>query len=285
VSAVQGATTDWAHTQHIAANEGERSMDINGTPGPGGIAQFIDVIPGGRYRLEFDLAGNARAFEKMPPDPEPPSPFIVTMEVNADGVTEQFEFTVDENTPEAPGWQRQTWEFNVPVDADDELLLQFLSRTNRLDDDLLVDFGPMIDNVATFLLSETHLWVGDGSWGDPTNWLQEGIPQGNWIAIVDNDLSGTDVMAIVDADSTVASVELLGTSGPMILEVLEGVTLTVTDGITVRPGGILKGKGTIVADIINNGGIVTAGLPEPSSGVLGGLALMGMVILARPRRR
>ena len=67
----------------------------------------------------------------------------------------------------------------------------------------------------------------------------------------------------------------------MILEVEQGVTLTVTNGITVGMGSILKGNGTIIGDIINNGGIVTAGLPEPSSCSLFALGLLGVVCWRR----
>jgi len=58
---------------------------------------------------------------------------------------------------------------------------------------------------------------------------------------------------------------LLGTSGEMVLEVQEGVTLTVANGLTVGPGSLLKGTGNIVGDNINDEGIVTGGMPEPRS--------------------
>jgi len=58
-------------------------------------------------------------------------------------------------------------------------------------------------------------------------WSPAGLPGANWVAIVDHDFSSVDILAVVETDSTVNSVDLLGSTGPMILEVLEGVTLTV----------------------------------------------------------
>ena len=63
----------------------------------------------------------------------------------------------------------------------------------------------------------------------------------------------------------------------MLLEVDSGATLTVISGITVGAGGLLKGTGTIVADIINSDGVVTAGMRESGSGVLLLLGMLGTI--------
>ena len=55
------------------------------------------------------------------------------------------------------------------------------------------------------------------------------------------------------------------------------MTLDVLGGITVGPGGILKGAGTVVGDITNLGGTVIVGFPEPSGMVLVALGLVGLV--------
>lgn len=161
-SATLGATTDWVHSDNYVAGDGVRSMDLNGTPGPGGVAQFIEVRPGSRYRLEFDLAGNPRGLEDPDGDGPltPPTSFEVTMEVDADGVATPFSFTVDTETPADPGWQRQSWELNS---FDTELLLQFLSTTHPLYPGELIDFGPIIDNVSLVEVGVAGDYNGDGS--------------------------------------------------------------------------------------------------------------------------
>ena len=83
--------------------------------------------------------------------------------------------------------------------------------------------------------------------------------------------------------SQLTSLDITGSTGSMFLEIPNGVTLQAIDGISVGPGGVLKGKGTIVGDIINNGGTVAAGLPEPSTGVLLILGILGVVSYVRGR--
>jgi len=47
--------------------------------------------------------------------------------------------------------------------------------------------------------------------------------------------------------------------GPMIVEVQQDITLTVTDGITVGVVGILKGDGIIAGDITKMAELSAAG--------------------------
>ena len=127
---------------------------------------------------------------------------------------------------------------------------------------------------------ELHRWVDGGSWTDAANWSPSGVPHAKWVANVENDFSTSDVLALADADTVVHSIQMRGSTGAMTLEIMEGVTLTVTNGISVEPGSILKGNGNVIGDVINNGGIITAGLPEPSSGLL---FLLGLIAFMSKR--
>ena len=132
----------------------------------------------------------------------------------------------------------------------------------------------------------THAWVGNGNWSDSLNWSPVGLPHTGWATTIDNDFDTAAKIALVASNSTVDSIVLRGTAGAMILEVQEGMTLTVNNGITVGPGGILKGKGTVLGDIINDGGTVTAGMPEPCTArllVLGLLGFLGTVRISGHR--
>ena len=84
------------------------------------------------------------------------------------------------------------------------------------------------------------------------------------VTALNNHFDRSAVTAVVAADLTVRSIELLGTTGPMTLTVAAAATLTATNGLTLGPGATLKANGTIIGDIINSGGTVTAGLPEPN---------------------
>lgn len=170
VSAAEGDTTDWVHSLNYAATDGVRSMDLNGTPGPGGVAQTVDVVPGTRYLLEFDLAGNPRGLEDISADqffgtgqpPTAPESFTVSIEADVDGAKQAFAFEVTDQSPTAPGWQRQSWELNA---FDDEMLLQLLSTTDPLyiQPDVLVDFGPVIDNVSLVEIGVAGDYNSDGA--------------------------------------------------------------------------------------------------------------------------
>jgi len=40
------------------ASQGNRSLDLNGTPGVGGVAQTFDTVPDQTYHVQFDMAGH-----------------------------------------------------------------------------------------------------------------------------------------------------------------------------------------------------------------------------------
>ena len=124
-------------------------------------------------------------------------------------------------------------------------------------------------------------FVGNGSWHDPLNWSPEGLPSTNTNVTLGNSFSATDVTVFLDSAATVRSIDILGSPGTMMLEIQQAVTFTVADGMTVGPGATLKGKGTIVGDIFNSGGTVTAGLPEPHSSLL---AVLGSLVLLTAKR-
>jgi hypothetical protein len=141
-------TIDWVHSANYAASHGQRSIDLNGTPGPGGIAQYVQTIPGIRYRLEFDMAGNPLRLG----EPQSSGPFTVTMDVSANQQQRSFSFLVDESkTPQNPGWIRKSWEFTA---QDQETILTFLSTTPRFSSQTLNDYGPTIDNVKLVQLTD-----------------------------------------------------------------------------------------------------------------------------------
>jgi probable HAF family extracellular repeat protein len=128
-------------------------------------------------------------------------------------------------------------------------------------------------------LSETHLWTsgGNGLWGEASNW--DGgkiVPQANWDVQLDNQKMVEGQAVVVGANSVVQSIDLSGTAGPMYLIIKDNVKLTVLEGITVGPGGILKGAGTVLGDITNLGGTVAIGFPEPSGSALLALGLLGL---------
>ncbi|MEO1497135.1 MAG: choice-of-anchor C family protein [Planctomycetota bacterium] len=174
---VPGATIDWTHDSVLAASDGERIIDLNGTPGPGGIQQTFDTVAGASYRVVFDLAGN--------PDelPEDPADFPVkSVRVSAGDTSEDYSFDTTDTTTTDMGWETRVFEFTATTDS---TTLSFESLTPAdsaaIAANLFVDFGPTIDNVGAFLLGEPGDFSGDGlvdnddlnlllqNWGEPAD--------------------------------------------------------------------------------------------------------------------
>ena len=116
------------------SSDGSRSLDLNGTPGVGGIFQDFTTTPGLKYVVSFDMAGH-------------PSGLLQKMKVSAIGLgnstdfpTQEAEFFFQSGTDQNNlGWQRRTWEFTART-----------SKT-RLQFESLQTFyrygGPALDNV------------------------------------------------------------------------------------------------------------------------------------------
>ena len=122
-----------------------------------------------------------------------------------------------------------------------------------------------VDNEVDNLIcpAPPQAWIGQGNWSDPNNWTPTGVPapidsvaidNTAWVPYFNQDSSDNEVTAFVDVNSTVDNIELTGSSGTMILQVLSGIVLTVTGALTLNPGSILRGPGTVVGTVVNNGG-------------------------------
>lgn len=117
------------------------------------------------------------------------------------------------------------------------------------------------------------------TFGNSSAWSAAGTPAAGWDANVQSSKT-QDQVAQVAANRTVQYVNIAGnvevtrdeenntidaTPRNMTLEVLAGNTLTATNGMSVRGGGILSGSGTVAADVLVEGGSVN---PGASPGVL-----------------
>jgi hypothetical protein len=132
------------------------------------------------------------------------------------------------------------------------------------------------------VVSQTHhhWWTttaSTGTWGDGANWDAGGQAPGPlWSAFVENSKVAAGQTAIVRADSNVLSVDIRGVAGSMTVVVDQEAVLTAAAGVTVGPGGALKGAGTIAGDLRNHGGTIDVGLPEPSGTNLMAIGLIAL---------
>jgi hypothetical protein len=126
--------------------DGVQLVDLNGSPGVGGIRQDITIANPGIYRLHFALSGNTYG--------DPDSPRIVRVQLSL-GATDAFNSTFTWNlsdhpthdTINLPSWDVYQVDFLVPTAGIYTLSFTSLTVTNNA-------FGPMIDDVRLQLVPE-----------------------------------------------------------------------------------------------------------------------------------
>ena len=124
------------------ASDGNRSLDLSGSPGPGAIEQTFSTVVNETYKVLFDLAGN--------PDNDPrwPSPAIKQMRATVSSasqtISNDFTFDATGRTFDDMGWVTQSFIFTA---ADSATTLRFASLTDGA-------FGPTLDNVRISTVPE-----------------------------------------------------------------------------------------------------------------------------------
>ena len=147
---------DYIGTEWVPS-DGDRSIDLDGTPGFGGIAQTFSTVPGQQYQVVFDMAGNPGGL-----------PAVKRMQVEAAGQSAEFSFDVTGRTLSDMGWIEHSWEFTA---SDSSTTLEFVSlHTGPAN-----FFGPALDNVRIYAVGAsladitiTHQLPTSGYKVDPT---------------------------------------------------------------------------------------------------------------------
>lgn len=98
---VLGTSVDYIGSYWVAAS-GARSLDLDGTPGPGGVAQTFATVPGARYYVSFALAGNPAC-----------APTVKRLQVSAGNRTAYYSFNVTGHSTSSMGWVRRTFSFTA----------------------------------------------------------------------------------------------------------------------------------------------------------------------------
>lgn len=109
---------------------GNRSLDLHGSPGRGGVKQTFSTKPGRIYTVTFAMAGN----------PEHQGLKKKTITITAAGVSEKFTFDVTGKTFQKMGWKRHKWRFTA---KEKKTTLEIYSTT--MDNDV---YGPTLDSVS-----------------------------------------------------------------------------------------------------------------------------------------
>lgn len=119
------------------SSNGDKSLDMDGTPGFGGVKQTLVTIPGQKYRVMFDLAGNPYA-----------APTIKTLGVEANGQSNVYTFDTTGKRWEAMDWRRdEIFDFTA---GDTTTTLTFTSLNQE------GGFaGAALDNVRVYALTSS----------------------------------------------------------------------------------------------------------------------------------
>ena len=146
---VTRAEIDYLNSDFWQTPDGDRSLDLDGTPGFGGIAQSFATQIGIDYLVEFDMASN--------PDG---APTIKEMRVEAASQSQDFTYDSTGRSRLDMGWVRREWTFTA-VDTTTTLEFYSLDTVNGR-------FGPALDNVSVTVIPEpsslititTIAWLG-----------------------------------------------------------------------------------------------------------------------------
>jgi choice-of-anchor C domain-containing protein len=117
------------------ASDGLRSIDLNGSHGPGGIRQTFDTLPGAVYQVDFDFSIN----------PDGPAVPFITMNWNFGSGGGGIGIT----SPTPPTRADMNWHsvpFFILATADSTTLSFFSSINSQF-------FGPTLDNVRVQLVT------------------------------------------------------------------------------------------------------------------------------------
>jgi len=123
-----------------SAASGERSIDLNGSPGKGSITQTINTEPGVHYEVTFYLAGNPMG-NKSAADPIK----YMRLELRAGNELTGRVFTFDTSAidPSKIEWSKKQFSFHA-TEENTVLIFKSAGESNP--------WGPLIDNVAVHRL-------------------------------------------------------------------------------------------------------------------------------------
>jgi choice-of-anchor C domain-containing protein len=116
------------------AADGSVSLDLNGSPGVGGVEQTFLTVPDQQYLVTFSMAGN------------PHTQQVYTMSVAAAGESADFSFDNTGYTELNMGWATKSWTFAATGTS---TTLQMYSTTTATPLD-----GPALDNISVVAVPE-----------------------------------------------------------------------------------------------------------------------------------
>jgi choice-of-anchor C domain-containing protein len=128
------------------AEDGRRSLDLNGFQSLGSVKQDFTAVIGQKYLVSFWLAGN--------PDGDPVIK-SVGVDVNSDPL-HSFTFDSTGATHDAMGWKQYSFTFTAGQTTE---TLKFVSTDCGSGGLPTCSYGPALDNVSVSAVPELSTWV------------------------------------------------------------------------------------------------------------------------------
>jgi choice-of-anchor C domain-containing protein len=139
-----GGTIDYIHG-YWQAQDGVRSLDLNGFEGLGSIKQNFTVTNGATYLVSFWLAGN--------PDGPPP---IKSIGVDVNGGFQTFTFDSNGSSLNNMGWKEYSFTFTAIGTTE---TLKFVSLDCGTGGKSPCSYGAALDNVSVSAVPELSTWA------------------------------------------------------------------------------------------------------------------------------
>lgn len=144
------------------ASDGVRSLDLDNSPGFGGIKQEFPTISGVMYFVTFDMAGNPYWDPNLGFD-DPPIKYM-RVEVDAAGQYHDFSFNVAGHDFNDMGWEERSWQFTADSDSTTIEFYTLHSDSSEGDYSGYSGWcGPALDNVSVVPEPATLSLLGLGS--------------------------------------------------------------------------------------------------------------------------
>jgi choice-of-anchor C domain-containing protein len=163
--------------------DGSRSLDLDGTPGPGGVSQTFVTTPGQWYEVSLMMAGN--------PVCQPQG--LKKLTISAAGQSATLSFDTTGRTVSAMGWSPRSWCFLANAST---TTLKFMSQSAG------GNCGPVIDAVVVAPFDPAI--VADLNCDDKVNQLDLATLLGAWGTC---EVCGACV-GDLDGDCVVGSIDL-----------------------------------------------------------------------------
>jgi choice-of-anchor C domain-containing protein len=208
------------------AAQGVRSLSLNVTSTPGGIAQTIPTYAGVAYRVDFKLSGEPFTV-----------PAVKWLRVSAAGQQADFSFDSSNNWHWAMGWTPHTWSFTAIASS---TTIEFSSLMNAQSSPTLDDINVgLVTTDVPSRMDEVALAIASPNPAVGAVTFSYSLPAAGRVTLWVTDVAGRRVAALADGEFP-AGQRFASWSGTGASPGLYVVTLQTDRGVLARRFALLR---------------------------------------------